>query len=239
MSELLVVCPACLKKKLYINASKKVGWCHYCSRALGPSEVLPFIKGTNTSGPRVLSKIPPLDDAWESRDARTFLQSRKVSRVECPVIGYDPEGRRLYFRIWSPSPELPTTYHTRSIDPDGSWRVQGGSTKGAYFFGTAPKKRVCIVEGIWDAIRIGSGALALLGSSMSTTQETYLKNAYDKVLVYMDPDEAGKKAQKEILQRLWKIGVKCSEMSGSDKEPADCEPDHPALILTRHFLEEG
>jgi len=158
--------------------------------------------------------------------------------VDCPVIEYDPEGRRLYFRIWSPSPELPTTYHTRSIDPDGSWRVQGGSTKGAYFFGTAPKKKVCIVEGIWDAIRIGSGALAILGSSLSTTQETYLRNSYDRVLVYMDPDEAGKKAQKEILQRLWKIGVRCSEMSGADKEPADCEPGDPALVLVDYWLNE-
>ena len=239
MAEQLHVCPTCARKKLYINQAKRVGWCHYCSKAYGPAMVEKFLGDPRPTGPRVLSSVPPLVNAWEDRAARAFLRSRDVSISDCPVVEYDPEGRRLYFRIWSPSSELPTTYHTRSIDPDGSWRVRGGSTKGAYFFGTAPNKKVCIVEGIWDAIRIGPGALALLGSSMSTTQETYLRTSYDRVLVYMDPDEAGKKAQKEILQRLWKIGVKCSEMSGADKEPADCEPDHPALILTRHFLEEG
>lgn len=236
MSELLVVCSVCSRKKLYINPSKRVGWCHYCSKALSPSEVQPFLKGVVSSGPRALSKLPELIDAWEVRDARAFLQSRAVGRMECPVVEYDPEGRRLYFRIWSPSPELPVTYHTRSIDPGGTWRMQGGSTKGGYFFGRVAKRRACIVEGIWDAIRIGPGALAILGSSMSTTQETYLRNAFTKVLVYMDPDEAGQKAQKEILSRLNKIGVKCAAMVGADKEPADYPPGHPVIEDVQDWL---
>lgn len=235
MSEQLFTCSVCNRKKLYINAGKRVGWCHYCSRSASPKEVDQYLQGSAPTGARVLSKLPPLVDAWGSKAAKSFLWSRLVSPDDCPFVEFDEGGRRLYFRVWSPSPELPATYHTRSIDPKGSWMMRGGSTKGGYFFGQTRGKKVCIVEGIWDAIRIGPGALALLGSSLSTTQETYLRNEFDKVLVYMDPDEAGLKAKKEIVSRLRKIGVRCSAVT-AEKEPADYPPGHPAIAEVRKWI---
>jgi Toprim-like len=240
MSERVFVHTECGKKKVYINEAKRVGWCHYCSMALGPNQVKEYLGDEPASNkPRVLSRLPPLVDAWSERDARDFLFSRLVFDRDLPVVHFDKDGRRLYFRVWSPSPELPSTYHTRGIDPGGKWIMRGGSTKGGYFFGWPSGGRVCIVEGIWDALRIGPGALALLGSSMSLTQETYLRNRFERVLVYMDPDDAGRKAQKEILSRLKKIGVKCSSVSNADKEPADYPPGHPAIVAVQEWLRKG
>jgi Toprim-like len=236
MAERLFICGTCNKKKLYISESKKVGWCHYCSKAFGPNQVKEYLGDAPASGPRTLSSLPTLEDAWGVTEAVTFLKARQVTRKECPLLYYSKDERRLYFRVWSPSPELPSTWHTRSIEPGKSWRMVSGSTKGGYFFGEPIGKRVCIVEGIWDALRIGPGALALLGSSMSATQETYLRNNFDRVLVYMDPDEAGMKAQKEILSRLKKIGVKVSEMVGAEKEPADYFPGTRVLLSVQEWL---
>lgn len=240
MSEKVFVCLVCSRRKVYINIAKKVGWCHYCSKALGPSQVKEYIGDTDTSrGPNILSPLPSLEPAWENQEARKFLHSREVYKKDVPSIGYDPEGKRLYFRIWSPSPDLPGTFHTRAISKDGTWRVVPGTSKGGYFFGSPLGKRVCIVEGIWDAIRIGPGALSLLGSSLSITQETYLRNTFSHVLIYMDPDEAGRKARKEIYSRLLKIGVKCSVMFGAEKEPADYPPGHPAIVAVQEWLRGG
>ena len=237
MSEKIFVCLTCSRRKVYINLAKRVGWCHYCSKALGPEQVKKYIGDTDTSRPaRVLSTLPPLESAWKSREAVRFLHSREVYEKDCPLLLYDKEGRRLYFRVWSPSPDLPGTYHTRSIDPEGTWRIVSGATKGGYLFGSLLKRRACIVEGIWDALRIGPGALSLLGSSLSRTQETYLRNTFDRVLLYMDPDEAGRKARKEIHSRLTNIGVECSVVYGADKEPADYSPDHPTIQMVQGWL---
>jgi Toprim-like len=237
MSEVVVVCPECLHKKAYMNAAKGVGHCHRCKKNFGPSQVRKILGGAVvSSGPRVLSRLPVLTPAWDHWEARRFLESRQVTYNEAPLIEYDAEGRRLYFRIWSPSPELPASYHTRAIYPSGTWRIVSGTAKEGYLFGRPLNGACVLVEGIWDAIRIGEGAVALLGTSLSQTHLTYLRRECSRVLVYLDPDEPGQKAQKEILKTFRRAGIKCSAMVGAGKEPADYPADHEVLKMVREWL---
>ena len=127
-------------------------------------------KRDTSYGGRLVSP-PSLDSAWDHRDAREYLLSRAVSPEDAPHISYDPVGRRLYFRIWSPSTDLPRSWHTRGISKDDGWRVFSGTDKQHYLFGSRSvrPRRVVVVEGIFDQLRFGPGAVALMGTYVSPT----------------------------------------------------------------------
>jgi DNA primase len=67
-------------------------------------------------------------------------------------------------------------------------------------------KRVTVVEGFFDAMRIPEAArlniVALMGSLMSEVQEELFATHFKGITLMPDGDEAGKRATEEIALRL-------------------------------------
>ena len=84
-----------------------------------------------------------------------------------------------------------------------------------------------IVEGFFDAIKLVSlnypNVVALMGSTLSETQEKLIFSLTDKILLFLDNDEAGIKATQEIHQRLLhKAFVKIAQYPAGEKfQPED------------------
>ena len=68
-----------------------------------------------------------------------------------------------------------------------------------------PKKRVVVVEGFFDCMRVteaGYPCVALMGSAMSEAQEELLVRHFSVACLLFDGDEAGQQASMECLARL-------------------------------------
>ena len=68
-----------------------------------------------------------------------------------------------------------------------------------------PRKRVVVVEGFFDCLKVSAAGLpcvALMGSSLSETQEELLVRHFKGVFLFLDGDDAGKRATDDILVRL-------------------------------------
>ena len=243
--EILTRCPKCGREKLYVNVFKQLGFCQRCGLSLGPREIRDgFIKPSDREVLN-LRQVPSLIEAWHDKDARAYLQGRGITPDDDYIL-YDPKGRRLYFHIFSPSPEYQPSYHTRSIDPDGGWVVFPGTKKAHYIYeaGSLPKytARIMLVEGIWDALAVGAGAVALLGTKMSETVLQYLRNGnavrsfgmLPPVWLWLDPDEAGIEASFEINKRLCDAGIQ-TVMILADKEPSETDPAERQKILRNRW----
>lgn len=67
-------------------------------------------------------------------------------------------------------------------------------------------KRVVLVEGFFDAIRVHQAGIpcvvALMGSSLSLRQEELLKGHFDSIVLFLDGDAAGRRASESIAARL-------------------------------------
>lgn len=67
-------------------------------------------------------------------------------------------------------------------------------------------KRVVLVEGFFDAIRVHQAGLpcvvAMMGCSLSLRQEELLKGYFDSVVLLLDGDAAGRRASESIAARL-------------------------------------
>jgi DNA primase len=242
-SEMQTTCPQCGKEKLYVSLRKRLGYCFYCGkgfsqdevRRLGmDDEVQAFTAVINRDNQHI-NLVSPETDA----DARAYLAKRKVRAKDCSsFIMYSPELRRLFFRIWSPnSAAYAPAYHTRSIDPGKGWMCSPGVQKAHYWFGHRGGEVITVVEGIFDAISLhhrGVVAVALLGTQMSETQLAGLLewNPLQQVVVWMDDDEAGRKASDRICAQLEPVVrsvvqvTEHPEPSESSDVPEECYAIH-------------
>jgi DNA primase len=67
---------------------------------------------------------------------------------------------------------------------------------------------VVLVEGFFDCMKVtqaGYPCVALMGSTMSKTQEELLAEHFGRVIVMLDGDEAGRVAAQGIADRLRQI----------------------------------
>lgn len=239
--ELRVRCPDCEKPNLSINTDKQVGWCYKCKKVFSRNEVAALIKGNRRPNREALRALPVLQPAWEHREAHAYLFTRLVTEEDAPATLYDPSGKRLYFRIYSPSQDLSPSYHTRGLSKDDGWRIVTGTDKKNYVYvnntdllTNTDRRAVCVVEGIFDAIRLGKNALSLLGTDYSPVHHTFLRS-FQKVVVWMDPDAAGEAATKKIVERL---GEKAHVVRGL-KEPGDLSPNDKDLKRVKEILNAG
>ena len=72
-----------------------------------------------------------------------------------------------------------------------------------YLFGLehATGRILCVVEGHFDKIKIGSNCVASLGTNVTSAQKK-LMVGYDKVIIMFDGDEPGRKAGKKLAQDI-------------------------------------
>ena len=153
---------------------------------------------------------------------------------------YSEVERRLYFRIWSPAREYLPSWHRRGIDEGASWIVAPGTKKAHYMYGDPgdQRKRVLIVEGIVDQLRVGIGCVSLLGCAMSATHEAYLSQ-FEEVWVGMDEDRPGREAEEEIVSRLQMAGVPVVRGLCLSQELGDWRPTDKRLKTLQGLLRAG
>lgn len=96
-------------------------------------------------------------------------------------------------------------------------------------------KTVIVVEGYFDCLRVHRAGLpwvvALMGSSLSAEQENVLLAAFDRVVLLLDGDAAGRAASRAIAARLsrrcWVAEVHL---------PGGVQPDQLSLVAIQRLL---
>lgn len=96
-------------------------------------------------------------------------------------------------------------------------------------------KTVIVVEGYFDCLRVHRAGLpwvvALMGSSLSAEQENALLEAFDRVVLLLDGDGAGRAASRGIAARLsrrcWVTEVQV---------PDGAQPDQLSLVAIQRLL---
>lgn len=96
-------------------------------------------------------------------------------------------------------------------------------------------KTVTVVEGYFDCLRVHRAGLpwvvALMGSSLSAEQEKGLLDAFDRVILLLDGDAAGRAASRAIATRLSK---RC--LVSEVRVPDGTQPDQLSLAAIRQLL---
>lgn len=124
---------------------------------------------------------------------------------------------RVVFPIRNPAGEL-VGYAGRSIDDsEPRYKVPGGLKKSLLLWGldsavASQKARgaVVVVEGFFAAMKLHQAGfeqvVALMGTTLSEDQEELLLEHFDRVVLLLDGDEAGRLASREIGGRLCERG---------------------------------
>jgi len=89
-----------------------------------------------------------------------------------------------------------------------------------------PESNYCyLVEGFFDVISLNKAGvvncLAILGTNVSQTQINMLKKLGKKIILFLDGDQAGKKATVKIALDLLVQDVECEIIS----HDLNCDPD--------------
>lgn len=248
-SEYVFTCPSCGNPKFFWNVRGGRGYCFRCDLKVGSAAYLRRLLGTAipeqekivepevVAQKRFLEKVPV-----RGTPAEIYLASRLVSVDQAEEIGilYEPETQRIHAPIWSPLKGLPPSYKSRSIVPGQKGWMSRKGDGGGYLFGASPKKAsmdgsVVLVEGVFDVLTPGlwGRALALLGSQLLEGVEWWLARTYGKVILLLDPDEAGTKKAKGVESRLVRWGMPVENLTGKYPEPGSC------YNRELHFLREG
>lgn len=242
-TELKMECPDCGKMKLHINVRTKFGICFYCDKKLSPQDVIWDLGiATDTPQPKRHFKSPKLEPHRLHSDAVKYLKGRGVPSSRMDSIMYDVSQRRLYFPIWSPSPEYQPSYHTRGIDDGQGWQALDGTQRQHYWYSSNPyqklmPRRACLVEGIFDAIALRhTSVYAILGTKLSNTLRSALQEC-EEVMLFLDPDEAGKAATQKIAKEIDSYGIDVNILEHIH-EPGDCECS-TVKTLVRKWLQDG
>jgi len=167
--------------------------------------------------------------------AHPYLAGRGVTRetAERFGVGFFP-GRgsmsgRVVIPIHNEKGEL-VAYAGRSVDDsEPKYKLPTGFKKSLVLFNfhrvlkeVDAKRPIVLVEGFFDCMKVdqaGFPAVALMGSTMSEAQEQLLICDFDRVVVMLDGDEAGRKAADEFSARLVrKVFVRVVD-AGDDRQP--------------------
>jgi DNA primase len=119
---------------------------------------------------------------------------------------------RIVIPIHNERGEL-VAYAGRSIDgSEPRYKLPAGFHKSRELFNlhrateeSNPERRVVVVEGFFDCMKISQAGLpcvALMGSSLSETQEQLLADHFKSACLMLDGDKAGQTATDECLTRL-------------------------------------
>ena len=240
MVDIKVACPQCGKDALSINQQKKCGQCWKCGYTVGPALLSQVYLPQKEKAFAALTRVPSLREPDIDDEAYAYLKGRNVDDTHhrYDYIQFDCEQKRLYFHITSPAPEYAPSYHTRGIEPKTGWQVFPRTKKEHYVFG-GPRfpHDFILVEGIFDALAIGAGAMSILGTKLYPTIETYL-SAGKQVHTWFDPDPAGEKASVEIRERLERRGCRVITIK-HPLEPSDCLRVHGRACMNATLKQYG
>jgi len=177
-----------------------------------------------------------------------YLANRGISQeiAERFGVGFFPGkgsmSGRIVFPIHNEKAEL-VAYAGRCIDDsEPKYKFPAGFHKAQVLFNfhrvlkaVGADRPIVLVEGFFDCMNVeaaGFPAVALMGCSLSAAQEQLLVSDFDRVIVMLDGDEAGRKAAGEISNRLVpRMFVRMVDV-GKDKQP-----DQLSSELLRQLLD--
>ena len=143
----------------------------------------------------------------------------------------------------------PLGYCGRRLEPEdvarfGKWRFPRAFPKAQVLFNahrTDPKARpgIVVVEGPWAVLRLYqagvTNAVALLGTRMSDAQAAWLAQATAVVLL-LDGDDAGRRAARDIAERLAPaVPIQIYNLPDG-AEPEDLQDHELASVVANSFI---
>jgi len=186
---------------------------------------------------------PPLHFALTGVDhAHPYLQQRGIDRATAAEFGvgfYGGSGlmnERIVIPIRNPSGEI-VAYAGRALDGRSpKCKLPAGFRKAWELFNiqraaATSRQTVIVVEGYFDCVRVHQAGfpfvVALMGSSLSASQERVLVERFEQVLLMLDGDAAGRAASRAIGTRL---SEKCSVALVNVPEAAQPDQLSPTVI---------
>jgi DNA primase len=107
-----------------------------------------------------------------------------------------------------------------------------------YGLDNARKRKAIVVEGIFDAWRLGPGAVATFGISYSPEQALLLAEKFDQVFILFDPEEEAQKKAYKLAGEVSLFGTEAfiPEWEWDASDPAELKP-HEAALIVKELLE--
>jgi DNA primase len=172
----------------------------------------------------------PLSFQLKSVDhSHPYLAERGISKETAELFGvglYSGKGSmngRVVIPIHNERGEL-VAYAGRAIDgSEPRYMLPAGFHKSLELFNLhrVTGSEVILVEGFFDCMKVhqaGFSTVALMGSSLSETQEDVLVTKFERVVVMMDADKPGRLAATECLTRLGsRIWVRTATVRGGQQ----------------------
>ncbi len=186
----------------------------------------------------------PLNFHLKSVDsAHPYLAERGISQETAEAFGvgfYSGKGSmngRVVIPIHNENGEL-VAYAGRAIDgSEPRYKLPAGFHKSLELFNLhrVAEPEVVLVEGFFDCMKVhqaGFPAVALMGCSLSEAQDRLLAAKFERVVVMLDGDEAGRQAAAEILARLAaRMWVRAATVA-EGKQPDQLSGDELQQLLT-------
>ncbi len=247
-TEFVITCPDCGKRKLSWNPYKDRGQCFVCKTGFNGTSLRRKLKSYRSLAARfgfgLLGKKKQLpDSSGLHRDEQleggcipefaidTICRSRRLSRETL-------RAAHPVLRSQSLSVGFPITcggYAWRSIFTDKKgWTLPGADRARAWFeVPSIDNPAICIlVEGIFDCLKIHESGVPLdqyrpiscLGTSIpKTLPQALYERGVKKIVLWMDPDEAGDIGVEKAFAHFPEILFSCVFVIKHSKEPADCD----------------
>jgi DNA primase len=146
---------------------------------------------------------------------------------------------RIVIPIHNPKGEL-VAYAGRSIDgSEPRYKFPAGFHKSLELYNVHRVKKevsVVLVEGFFDCMKVaqaGFPCVALMGSTMSNTQEEVIREHFAHVVIMLDGDEAGREALEGIADRLRRLVYQVDIVALRDnRQPDQLSSDELREILS-------
>lgn len=171
-----------------------------------------------------------------------YLQQRGIDRATAAEFGmgfYGGPGLmsgRIVIPIRNPNSEI-VAYAGRALDSrPPKYKLPAGFRKAWELFNiqraaATSSQTVIVVEGYFDCVRVHQAGfpfvVALMGSSVSASQERVLAERFERVLLMLDGDAAGRAASRVFGARL---SEKCSVAPVNVPEGAQPDQLSPTVI---------
>ena len=218
--ELRFNCPKCgdTKFHLYINAYRKIGWCHHCHYTPTKPEVLDFLKGVRLSQNiklQPINEVEETDEDWEyypfsempDNEVYEILkllgkEKLDIQKVKSLGLGVDMYGKRAGVVVPIIIKGTTIGYSKRCFLGKPKYFHSGHlkTSEALYQYDNINTNWVILVEGVFDSIWTPN-SVAVFGHYISDKQvDLLLEKKIKKVIVLYDSDVSDRE--------LIRVGIK-------------------------------
>lgn len=234
--ELRFCCPNCGDKgyKLYVNLKKHVYHCFRCGFKGRVKETKHFHpiepSKLNNEAPRPVKqgsggRLPLQGPSDGQKECESYWKERGFTLDDANHYGVlaNPFGKALSISIFDENGVF-QFYQERKLWVKSGMKYvfPSGTEKSKFLFNSHRafnKTRVCLVEGVMDAMAIGDHGLCIFGKELSNFQiEILRRSKVQEILVWLDPDARAKafEAQDRLLPFFDVSMVVCDDQTLKD-----------------------